>query len=366
MNLHTLQLTHFRNYQSINIDFHPKVNVIVGRNAQGKTNLLEAISYLSGARSHRARFDRDLIQFDQPRATISARFLANGRDVTLEAVLQRGTRRQLSYNGVKLKTLGELSGLLPSVLFCPEDLHLVREGAGVRRRFLNDCICQLRPRYANALSEYRRLLEHKTRILRDAADKHTLMYVLDDYSTRLAQCGAILISYRAHFVKRLNECAPLIHADCSGGETLGLDYQTVSTVTDPQGSQKAIYAQLLEHQASHRKAELESRTCLSGPHKDDLMLTINGTSAKDYASQGQTRTAALSLKLAAREIFFEETGHWPLLLLDDVLSELDRRRQEFILNRIDRGQVFVTCCEVEKKELLLQGQVFHIENGSLC
>ncbi len=181
----------------------------------------------------------------------------------------------------------------------------------------------------------------------------------------MAQTGALLIHYRAHFVKRLREVTP-IHLDFSGGrEKLGLAYETVSTVTDPEDSPRSILPQLLAHQESHRKAELESRQCLSGPHKDDLTVELNGMSAKTFASQGQTRTAALSLKLASREIFYQETGEWPVLLLDDVLSELDARRQEFVLRRINGGQVFITCCEDARLEGLEEGKVFYIHGGAL-
>ena len=184
-------------------------------------------------------------------------------------------------------------------------------------RFLDGCICQLRPKYAEALAEYRRLYEHKVRILRDWEEHPSLLDTLDEFNLRMAQTGALLIHYRAHFVKRLREVTPPIHLDFSGGrEELGLTYETVSTVTDPEDSPRSILPQLLAHQESHRKAELESRQCLSGPHKDDLTVELNGMSAKTFASQGQTRTAALSLKLASREIFYQETGEWPVLLLE--------------------------------------------------
>ena len=182
----------------------------------------------------------------------------------------------------------------------------------------------------------------------------------------MAQTGAVLIHYRAHFIRRLQSSAPAIHRDFSGGrEDLVLTYETVSTVTDPLASPREILPRLLDHQQSHRQAELDARQCLSGPHKDDLLVEINGVSAKTYGSQGQTRTAALSLKLAQREIFQEETGEWPVLLLDDVLSELDPRRQAFVLNRIRGGQVFITCCEEEKLEGLEGGKIFHIQSGQL-
>lgn len=361
-----ITLDFFRNYTHAEAVFHPGVNVIVGENAQGKTNLLEAVAYLSSASSHRARYDREMIQFGVDSAFLKGEVFSRGRDFTLEANLYRGARRQLWSNGVRLKNAGELSGLLNTILFCPEDLYLIREGSSARRRFLDSCICQLRPRYAAALAEYNKLQEHKLRILKDSDEKPSLLDALDDFSLRMAQCGAIIVHYRAHFIKKLKDAAPPIHADCSGGrETLSLRYQTVSTVTDPEAPPKTILSQLLAHQESHRQAEIESRTCLSGPHKDDLVVEIDGNPAKTFASQGQTRTAALSLKLASRDIFFQDTGEWPVLLLDDVLSELDSRRQEFVLNRITSGQVFITCCEEEKLARLREGKVFRIRQGKL-
>ena len=366
MIVRTLHLEDFRNYRTLEAAFSPQVNVIYGDNAQGKTNLLEAIAYLSTARSHRARYDRELIGFDAPQALIRGSIAARDRDFTLEARLRRGARRQLLRNGVRLKTAAELSGMLTSVLFCPEDLSLVRAGAAERRRFLDDCICQLRPRYAAALAEYRRLWEHKTRILRDCGEKPSLLDALDDFNLRMAQVGALFIHYRAHFVRRLSRSAGAIHADFSGGrERIGVAYQTVKTVVDPEALPREILPALLEHQRAHARAERETGICLSGPHKDDLILTIDGQSARQFASQGQTRTAALSLKLAEREIMFEETGEWPVLLLDDVLSELDRRRRSFVLGRIQGGQVFITCCEDGDLDRLETGQVLRIQAGAL-
>ena len=366
MMLRSLELDFFRNYTHLEASFDPRVNLIYGDNAQGKTNLLEAIAYLSTARSHRSRYDRELIMMGVDSAFLQGEVDSRERSFTLEAKLFRGRGKQLYSNGVRLKNAGELSGILTTVLFCPEDLYLIREGGAARRKFLDSAICQLRPRYAAALAEYNRLYEHKTRILRDWPENPSLLQTLDDFSLRLAQTGAILIHYRAHFIRRLREHAPAIHADFSGGrETLELGYETVSAVDDPMASPRDILPRLLDHQQSHRQAELDARQCLSGPHKDDVTVDINGAPAKLYGSQGQTRTAALSLKLAQREIMEEETGEWPVLLLDDVLSELDGKRQSFVLNRIQGGQVFITCCEEEKLHGLEGGRAFHIQGGRL-
>ena len=366
MTIDRISLEDFRSYVRGEAVFHPGVNVIAGENAQGKTNLLEAVAYLSSASSHRARYDRELIRHGADHAFLRGSVTSWGRSFALEADLHRGARRQLRSNGVKLKTAGELSGILNTILFCPEDLYLIREGAEARRRFLDSCICQLRPRYAQALAEYKRLYQHKTRILKDSERYPSLLGALDDFSLRMAQCGAVIVHYRAHFIRRLVEAAPPIHADCSGGrEKLALRYETVSAVTDPEAPPKVLLPQLVAHLEAHRAAEIGARSCLSGPHKDELAVEIDGAPAKAYASQGQTRTAALALKLAARDIFRQERSEWPVLLLDDVLSELDGRRQEFVLNRIGSGQVFITCCEEEKLGRLREGKAFHIKEGRL-
>ena len=365
MKLRRIVLDGFRNYTDFTADFSPGVNVIWGENAQGKTNLLEAIGFLSGARSHRARGDKELISFHQDQGTITAEVTSRGRDFLLEVQLFRGARRRLFVNHVKCKTAAELGGIVQTVLFCPEDLALIKAGAAERRSFLDHAICQLRPRYAEALAQYNKLLDHKTRILRDWEKHPSLLDVLEDFNEAMARAGALVIHYRAHFVRKLAEKAAQIQTEFSGGrETLALYYATVSTVRDPLGPTVELYEDLRRHQDSHAKAERDARSCLSGPHKDDLVARINGQPARQYASQGQTRTAALSLKLAERELFRDDTGQWPILLLDDVLSELDARRQDFVLRRITGGQVILTGCEAPDGTFP-EGRTLHIVQGKL-
>lgn len=365
MKLRRIALDGFRNYTDFTADFSPGVNVIWGENAQGKTNLLEAIGFLSGARSHRARGDKELISFHRDRGTITAEVTSRGRDFLLEVQLFRGARRRLFVNHVKCKTAAELGGIVQTVLFCPEDLALIKAGAAERRSFLDHAICQLRPRYAEALAQYHKLLDHKTRILRDWEKHPSLLDVLEDFNEAMARAGALVIHYRAHFVRKLAEKAAQIQTEFSGGrEALALHYATVSTVRDPLGPTVELYEDLRRHQDSHAKAERDARSCLSGPHKDDLVARINGQPARQYASQGQTRTAALSLKLAERELFRDDTGQWPILLLDDVLSELDARRQDFVLRRITGGQVILTGCEAPDGSFP-EGRTLHIVQGKL-
>ena len=366
MIIRTLELDYFRNYVHLEAQFDPRVNLIYGDNAQGKTNLLEAIAYLSSTRSHRTRFDKDLILMGVDSAFLQGEVNGRGRDFTLEAKLFRGRGRQLFSNGVRLKTAGELAGILTTVLFCPEDLDLIREGGIARRKFLDSAICQLRPRYAQALAEYHRLYDHKTRILRDSEERPDLLELLPDFNERMVRFGAVLIHYRQQFAEALARYAARHHRECSGGkEQLEIAYQTVSSVTDPAADIEVLTEQLRAHIESHQAAERASRMCLSGPHKDDLIITIDGREAKSFSSQGQTRTAALAMKLAEREIYQNATGEYPVLLLDDVLSELDPRRQEFVLNRIAGGQVFITCCEDDRLPVLLGGKVFHVKQGTI-
>ena len=366
MRIDRLYLEGFRNYAAQSVEFDPGCNVILGENAQGKTNLLEAVQYLSCAHSARAKNDRELISFQAGAGVLSGEVFTRERTFTLRAELYREKRRKLWVNKVPAKTAAELSQVLQTVFFCPEDLLLIREGAAARRKFLDAALCQLRPRYAAALAAYRRAYAHKTRILRDHEEQPSLLELLPEFNERLVQSGAVIIRYRAQFVERLAQYAAANHVDCSGGkETLSVSYQTVSSVTDPLADPAEVAARLREHMASHQTAELASRLCLSGPHKDDLRVEIDGRDAKSFSSQGQTRTAALSLKLAEREIYQNVTGEAPVLLLDDVLSELDPRRQEFVLNRIAGGQVLITCCEDDRLPHLLGGRVLRVENGSL-
>ena len=363
MRLDRLLLRGFRNYLELDADFVPGVNLILGDNAQGKTNLLEAICYLSTGRAFRTRKESELLRFGSDFADLEGEIFSQGREQTLRAVLFAGRRpRQLYLNGVKEKSFGKLQGLLTTVLFCPEDLLVLKSGAAARRRLLDSALCQLRPGYDRALTEYNRLLEQKSAILRQWKEYPAWADALPEFNLRMAQVGAVLIGYRANYLVKLDRCTSRYHREFSGGtEDLRLFYKTVSTIDDPLASRQVLEQKILEHQESHLRAELESGQCLTGPHKDDFDVVLDEISLKAFGSQGQTRTAAISLKLAEREIFRDDTGEEPVLLLDDVLSELDARRQDFVLNQIKAGQVFITCCETDR--LTEIGAVTMIKNG---
>jgi len=365
MHLYNLTLRDFRNYEEFSLDFDPGVNLIVGDNAQGKTNLLEAVAYLGSGKSFRAQKTGEMVRFSRDFAELEGEVCSQERCQKLRWLLFSGGKpRQLYRNGVKKKTAADIYGVLSTVLFCPEDLMILKTGSAPRRRFGDIAISQLRPNYDAALTEYNRILDCKSRILKDHFENPAVLEILPEYNTRLCQVGALLISYRARFFESLGKAAAVYHDRFSGGkEEFSLEYKTVSTVNDPFAPISELTEVLQLHLDSHYRAELETAQCLTGPHKDDFSVSLSGIDLKAYGSQGQTRTAAISLKLAQRELQKRETGEEPVLLLDDVLSELDPGRQDFVLNQIVSGQVFITCCEPGRFTRL--GKTVEIEKGKL-
>ena len=363
MQLNRVYLEHFRNYAEACFAFDPGVNLICGANAQGKTNLLEACALLSTMRLFRTGQKKEGLSFGASEGRVKGEFEAERQPFTLEVRLHAGKAMEVFRAGARLRRQSEGQGLLKTVLFCPDDLYLIRAGAASRRKFLDTALGQLRPNYGRYLEEYNRVLEHKTRILRDSAERPDLLALYDDFSLRLAHLGAGIVRYRARYLRKLGEAAAALHREIAPGERLTLRYATIPD--DPFGTLQEIEAALQEHLFRHKQAEIASRSCLSGCHKDDIIIEIDDAPAAKFGSQGQVRTCALVLKLAERELLREDCGEHPVLLLDDVLSELDKRRQDFVLNRIRAGQVLITCCEEEAAAKLAAGRIFHIRNGSI-
>jgi len=316
---------------------------------------------LSTARSFRTGVKREMIRFGTEEARITGDILSRSREMTVEMRLLQNSRPIAALSGVKCKTLSELSGVLQTVLFCPADLMLILDGAAARRRFFDTALCQLRPAYGAALAAYQKAQASKTKILKALYDRPDYRELVPVYSAAMAKAGAILIRRRAEFCRILAEETRRAHLDISGGrEELALHYDTVSVLDDPLQPAEVLEERLFRRMEELRDREEGAGMCLTGPHRDDLNVLLNGRPARSYGSQGQVRTAALSLKLAEREIFKKDAGEAPVLLLDDVLSELDEERQDFVLNRIGDGQVFITCCEEDKPGRALLGKVFSI------
>jgi len=366
MIVNELFLDGYRNYYDTKMTFCESVNVINGSNAQGKTNIVEAINYLATGRSFRSAGDKEIIALDRETACIRASIISGEREQKLEARIFRGQRRQLYANDVKLKKATELTGRLTTVLFCPDDLTIIKDGAAVRRKLMDYCLSQLRPGYLAALTEFNRLYEHKTRILKDRYDKPALLDLLDDFNHQLVHQSAKLIYYRSAFSEGLSKRAAKIHDEFTDGkEKLTIKYKTVGRMDALGKTPQELLPDLFEHQKQHRQAELRSGSCLSGAHKDDLEIEINDMPARKFASQGQARTAAVSMKLAERDIHFDDKNEYPVLLLDDVLSELDSKRQSFIIGRIKNGQVFITCCDETPALNKHSGKIIKIEAGRI-
>ena len=344
-----IALRGFRNHGSARFELGSGVNIICGPNGRGKTNLLEAIYMLSGVRSWRTGQRRELIGWESGLARIEAVVSARGRDYEIILTLPRAGAMSATVNGVKVSRQNPLSDIFRGVLFSPEDLMLVKGPPTLRREFIDGALSQLRPRYAAMLGRYHKVLLSKGRLLRQAQENHKLLNLLPEYDAQLVEYGASLIGYRAEFCALLARGAGQVQQEISGGrEALEVVYKTVSTVERPDAEIETVRAWLREHLARHSEAEQAAGACLSGVHRDDLLISIGGQPARAYASQGQARSAALALRFAQREIFMEDLGEHPVLLLDDVLSELDEGRRAYVCRGLGEGQTILTCCTPEQ------------------
>ena len=350
MIVESVKLNNFRNYDSLELEFDKGTNLFYGDNAQGKTNILESVYLCGTTRSHKGSKDREIIHFGEDESHICMRIRKGEIPYRIDMHLKKNKTKGIAINGVPVKKASELVGLGNFVFFSPEDLGIIKNGPSERRRFMDMELCQLDRIYLYHLTNYNKILVQRNKLLKDFAFYPESEPMLDVLDEQLVQFGSVIIRRRIEFAKELKDIIGKIHSGLSGGkEQLTLHYKTVSTVTDPFADPSVIEGQLREHLESHRSAELQSGNCLSGLHKDDLELEINGRSARAFASQGQTRSAALALKFGQRELFFRDTGEYPVLLLDDVLSELDAPRQAFVASHAMGGQSIITCCE-ERQE----------------
>jgi len=355
-----LSATGFRNLDIISQDLSPGVNIIHGMNAQGKTSMLEAVYFCAFGRSLRSSSDKELICFGQQAAHVRIDIHRDGYTHAIDAYIERSgakCTKGLSVNHVPIKHMKDVFGRLLVVMFSPEDLRLIKAGPYERRRFMDMEICQLSPVYYSDLKEYHRVLRQRNALLKILAKDKTQQDSIVAWDEQLANYGRRIMKQRSDFVEKVNEIAKEIHLNITQGtEILELAYA-------PSVANAEAYLQTLTKQ--HKRDMMQATTTV-GIHKDDINFCINGISARYFGSQGQQRTAALSVKLAEIELIKQSTKETPVLLLDDVLSELDSNRQHFLLKQINNLQTLVTCTGLEDVLLTMKDhKILEMENGTL-
>ena len=363
MNVESLSLDGFRNLEGVNIEPAPGVNIIYGKNAQGKTNLLEGLWLFTGGKSFRGAKDAETVGFGREFAELEMGFFSQGRKQS--AVIRIKDAREAKLNGVPLASPGRLAGEFCAVVFSPAHLSLVKDGPAARRRFMDAALCQLRPRYMSDLGGYNRALKQRSALLRDLKYHGELLDTLELWEAQLAALGARISDLRARYIKKLEPAARQVFDGLSGGsEELGLKYSRPAGKELCDGRDQ-WESSLREELLKARKDDIFTGRTSVGPHRDDLDIGINGISARIFGSQGQQRSCVLALKLSEATVLRETTGEQPVALLDDVMSELDSGRQDYILNHIDGWQVFVTCCEPSSVLNLHGGRAFEMRGGKI-
>ena len=347
MKVKELSFTNYRNLTDGTIIPSDNVNVIYGENANGKTNLLEAIWLFCGGHSFRGSKENEMIRFGESFFKLGMKFFSQEREQEAEIIFDKG-RKLIRINGVDKSSSSYLTEVFSAVVFSPEHLSLIKRGPNIRRRFLDAAICQQRIRYASTLSKYNQIINQRNALLKDIYKHSELKDTLSIWDDSLTVVGARILKERFEYLKMLREPALKYHrgiscdkeeleicciCSCGADENDDEDYHTGNTSV--------------------------------GPHRDDLDFKINGISARRFGSQGQQRSAVLSLKLSEAELLYKKNEERPVILLDDVLSELDNSRQDFLLNRVEDYQVFVTCCEESNKEQLKKGKVFYVKDGEI-
>ncbi len=347
-----LECKNFRNLENIFISPCENMNVICGENAQGKTNLIEAIWLFTGAKSFRGAKDSDFLKFESKKAICNLNFKSKG--IINKATIQFEDKKSVFLNENKLKSLSSLAGNFNSIVFSPIDLNIVSEGPKQRRKFIDSAICQIYPSYITILKQYVRAVTQRNQIIKDFKYDSTVSVMLDVFENEIATLGKKIIDMRKRYLELLSEFLPILYDGISNGkENLEVNYLP----STEQYLEKAL--------KESRKEDMFSGKTSKGPHRDDIDFKINGISARSYGSQGQKRSVALAVKLSEAEVINKKTGEYPVILLDDVMSELDKSRQNFVLNHIEGMQSFLTCCDPSNIENLKGGKVFNMKNGGV-
>ena len=354
-----LQMLNYRNYNALDIELCPNVNVFMGDNAQGKTNILEAIYYCAFAKSHRTSKDKELINWNGEHAFISVDVGRERLDKRIDISILKDGKKSIRINKIKIKKIGELFGNFNVVMFSPEDLRIIKDSPGVRRKFIDMELCQLNPKYYYNLVQYNKVLNERNILLRN---RNTSSEMLEIYDMQLVEFGYNIIRDRIKYIESLNKYAEKIHSDITSGKEK-INFKYISTIKDLEDIKENFYT-LLE---KNRSKDCDRGITSIGPHRDDFFVYINDIDTKSYGSQGQQRTAVLTMKFSSLEIIKELTGEFPVLLLDDVLSELDFNRKKYILSTIGQIQTVITCTGIEDLYEYLdeKAKVFKVKNGEI-
>lgn len=352
MKVKNLKIKNFRNISNLELDFDDEINVICGENAQGKTNIIEALWLFSGAKSFRNTKNTEFIKFKEKNAKIDVLYNIFGVENSASIIFE--DKKTAILNNNKLKNTSSLAGKYNAIVFSPSDLYLVTDGPEGRRRFLDIAIGQLYPNYIEILRNYSRAIMQRNKIIKDYRYDKTLSVMLDVFEFEIAETGNKIIKYRQKYISILNKYVSNIYSGIScGKEKIEIFYEKKNEFLNKEILKNA------------REKDMFTTTTSVGPHRDDILFKINGIDARDFGSQGQKRSVALSLKLAGAEVIKEISGEYPICLLDDVMSELDEGRQNYILNHIRNWQSFITCCDTSNIKNLKKGKIIKIKNGEV-
>lgn len=357
MIIKSIELSNFRNYESLNLEFDRGTNILYGDNAQGKTNVLEAIYLSSITKSHKGSKDQDIIKFGENEAHLRTYLEKDGDTYKVDMHLRKNSSKVIAVNGQKLKKAAGLLGLLNVVFFSPEDLSIIKNGPSERRRFIDMELCQLDSFYLYNLNNYNKIVNQRNKLLKDIYTNYSLKDTLDIWDSQLISYGSKIIERRISFINQLNEIIYDIHKKLSGDkEEILIKYEPNVFIEDFENKLK-----------QNQEKDIKLKMTTVGPHRDDICLDVNGIDIRKFGSQGQQRTAALSLKLSEIELVKKVTKDTPVLLLDDVLSELDSNRQKYLLDSIGNIQTIITCTGLDDfvNDRFEINKVFKVSNGTI-
>lgn len=353
--IESIKLSNFRNYESLELSFDKGTNIFYGDNAQGKTNILESVYLCGTSKSHKGSKDREIIRFEQDEAHIRMMVGKDSMSYKIDMHLRKNKAKGVAINGLPIKKARELLGVVNLVFFSPEDLNIIKNGPGERRRFMDAELCQLDKLYLTDLAGYSHVLNQRNKLLKDMYKQPDLGATLDVWDMQLVNYGRKIIGKRREFVESLNEIIKEIHRNLTGG------IENIEVIYEPSVESEALEESLFRN----RDRDLRMKMTSSGPHRDDLMVAVNGIDIRKYGSQGQQRTAALSLKLSEIYLVEKIIHDKPVLLLDDVLSELDSSRQNYLLESIHDIQTMITCTGLDDfvSHQFTINKVFHVVAG---